>query len=79
MRLNNIWKEDNNGSKVWDSESITGLYFPKYDKTLCIGCSCLYSPIFPMIMSVYQGRLFNKIEILTDKSMKPSGNADKIY
>jgi len=79
MRLNNIWREDNNGSKAWDMEGITGLYFQKYDNTLCIGCSYLYSPIFPMIMPVYRGRLFNKIEILTGKSMKPSGNADKIY
>jgi len=55
------------------------LYFPKDDKALYIGCSYLYSPIFSIIMSVYQGMLFNKIEILAGKSMKSSGNADKIY
>jgi len=32
-----------------------------------------------MIMSIYQERLFNKKEILTGKSMKALGNADKIY
>ena len=30
-----------------------------------------------MIMSVYQEKPFDNIEILTGKSMKPSGNTDK--
>jgi len=54
MKLSNIWEEDNSGSKGWDREGITGLYFPDYDIVLFISCAYLYGSIFPMIMSVYQ-------------------------
>ena len=77
LRWDNIWREDNSGPKAWDRWGITGIYFPKYDKTLCTGCSYLYSPMLFMIMSAYQGEPFDNIEILTGKSMKSSGKADK--
>ena len=77
LRWDNIWREDNSGPKAWDKQSIRGIYFPKYDKTLCTGCSYLYSPMLLMIMSAYQEKPFDNIEILTGKSMKPSGNTDK--
>jgi hypothetical protein len=56
---------------------IDGVYLPKYDKTLCTGCSSLYSPILVTIMSAYKGDPFNQIEILTGKDMRPSGRANK--
>ena len=77
LRWDNIWREDNSGPKAWDKQGIRGIYFPKYDKTLCTGCSYLYSPMLLMIMSAYQGKTFDNIEILTGKSMEPSGKADK--
>jgi hypothetical protein len=54
---------------------IQGISIPKYDKTLCTGCSGLYSPVLVMVMSAHQGVPFNEIEILTGKAMKPSGKA----
>lgn len=77
LRWDNIWREDNSGPKAWDRLGIKGIYFPKYDKTLCTGCSYLYSPMLLMIMSAYQGNPFDNIEILTGKSMKSSGKAEK--
>lgn len=77
LRWDNIWREDNSGPKAWDKQGIAGIYFPKYDKTLCTGCSYLYSPMLLMIMSAYQGNPFDNIEILTGKSMETSGKADK--
>ena len=77
LRWDNIWREDNSGPKVWDKQGIRGIYFPKYDKTLCTGCSYLYNPMLLMIMSAYNRKSFNNIEILTGKSMEPSGKADK--
>jgi hypothetical protein len=79
MRLSNIWREDNNGSKAWEGRVSQGYILQNTIKHSVSVVPNLYSPIFPMIISVYQGRLFNKIEILTGKSMKPSGDADKIY
>jgi len=49
---------------------------PKYDETLCTGCSGLYGPILTMIMASYTAPL-NEIEILTGKKMKPSGTANR--
>lgn len=77
LRWNNVWRADNSGPKVWDELGISGIYFPKYDKTVCTGCSYLYSPILFMVMSAYHGKPFDNIEILTGKSMGPSGKADK--
>ena len=77
LRWDNIWREDNSGPKLWDELGISGIYFPKYDKTLCTGCSYLYSPMLFMVMSAYQGKPFDNTEILTGKSMGPSGKADK--
>jgi len=77
LRWDNIWREDNSGPKAWDRQGITGIYFPKYDKTLCTGCSYLYSPMLLILMSAYQGIPFDNIEILTGKSMRPSGKANK--
>jgi hypothetical protein len=56
---------------------IEGVRLPKYDKTLCTGCSSHYSPILVTIMSAYKGVPFNDIEILTGKAMRPSGQAKK--
>lgn len=77
LRWGNLWREDNSGPKAWDKIGIKGVRLYKYDKTLCTGCSFLYSPILLMIMSSFKGRPFDNIEILTGKSMSPSGNAAK--
>lgn len=77
LRWDSIWREDNSGPKLWDKQGISGICVPKYDKTLCTGCSNMYSPMLLMIMSAYQGKPFDNIEVLTGKCMKPSGKSDK--
>jgi uncharacterized protein (DUF362 family) len=77
LKWDNPWREDNSGPKAWDKIGIKGVHLYKYDKTLCTGCSFLYSPILLMIMSSFKGVPFDNIEIVTGKSMSPSGNAEK--
>jgi len=77
LKWDNPWREDNSGPKAWDKIGIKGVHLYKYDKTLCTGCSFLYSPMLLMIMSAFNGRPFHNIEIVTGKSMSPSGDADK--
>jgi hypothetical protein len=77
LKWDNPWRDDNTGPKVWDRIGIEGVYFPKYDKTLCTGCAGLYSHILYMIMTSYQGYPFDEIEILTGKDMTPSGKAKR--
>lgn len=76
LKWDNTWNEQNTGPKAWDRLGIRGVSLPKYDKTLCSGCSGLYGPILNMIMASYTAPL-NEIEILTGKKMKPSGRAER--
>jgi uncharacterized protein (DUF362 family) len=75
LKWDNRWRDDNTGPRAWDRMGIQGISIPKYDKTLCTGCSGLYSPVLVMVMSAHRGVPFNEIEILTGKAMKPSGKA----
>jgi uncharacterized protein (DUF362 family) len=77
LKWDNTWREDNTGPKAWDRMGMSGISLPKYDKTVCTGCSGLYGPILGMLMASYKGIPFDEIEILTGKSMKPSGEARK--
>jgi hypothetical protein len=74
LKWDNTWNEQNTGPRAWDRLGIRGVMLPKYDETLCTGCSGLYGPILTMIMASYTGPL-NEIEVLTGKRMKPSGRA----
>ena len=70
------WNERNSGPRAWDKLGIRGVLLPKYDETVCTGCSGLYGPILTMIMTSYTTPL-DEIEILTGKKMKPSGKANR--
>lgn len=77
LKWDNTWREDDTGPRAWDRLGIQGIRFPKYDATLCTGCSGLYSPLLVMVMAAYRGEPFNEIEILTGKAAEPSGKANK--
>ena len=77
LKWDNTWREDDTGPRAWDRLGVRGIRLPKYDATLCTGCSGLYSPILVMIMAAYRGEPFNEIEILTGKAVEPSGTASK--
>jgi uncharacterized protein (DUF362 family) len=79
LKWDNTWREDDTGPKAWDRMGISGVSLPKYDKTLCTGCSGLYGPVLAMLMASYKGTPFDEIEILTGKTMKPSGKARKTF
>lgn len=77
LKWDNTWREDDTGPRAWDRMGIAGVRLPKYDKTLCTGCSGLYSPILMRIMASFRGVPFDEVEILTGKAVKPSGQARK--
>lgn len=77
LKWDNHWREDNTGPKAWDRLGITGISLPKYDQSLCTGCSGLYGPLLTVLMASYTGPPSEEIEILTGKTMKPSGRAAK--
>jgi uncharacterized protein (DUF362 family) len=77
IKWDNTWREDDTGPRVWDKFGIHGVFLPKYDKTVCSGCSGLYGPILACIMLSFKGAPFDGIEVLTGKVMTPSGKAKK--
>jgi len=66
------WREDDTGPSYWDKLGISGIRIPKYDKTICTGCSSMYNSLVMMITSAYKGKAFDGIEVLTGKKMRPS-------
>lgn len=77
LKWDNTWRRDDTGPRAWDRQGIRGVRFPKYDSTLCTGCSGLYSPMLVAVMTAHNGQAFNEIEILTGKAAEPSGLANK--
>jgi len=76
LRWDSPWREDDTGPRVWDRFGITDRWLPKYDDSLCTGCSFVYGPILMMLMSATREGAPETVEVLTGKSMTPSGQAD---
>ena len=71
------WREDDTGPRYWDRLGISGIRIPKYDKTICTGCSSLFNSLVMLITSAYRGKEFEGIEVLTGKNMVPSPGFNK--
>ena len=71
------WREDNTGPRNWDKLGVSGISIPKYDQTICTGCSSMYNPLLMLITSAYKGKPFAGIEVLTGKKMTSSPGFNK--
>ena len=72
------WNSNNTCPDIYDKLGIKGIILPKYDYTLCTGCSFMYIPLMVGLMSIQQ-KEFENFEFLTGKSMKPMGGAKKTF
>jgi len=64
--------------QAFAKKGIGGLYLPKYDSTLCTGCSYMFNPLMLALLSL-GGREYDGYEFLTGKKMRPSGRAAKTF
>jgi len=71
------WREDDSGPGNWDKLGIRGIRLPKYDQSICTGCSSMYNPLLMLLASAHTGEAFEGIEVLTGKRMKPSPGFNK--
>jgi len=71
------YTEDGNLPKPLEKLGVKGLYYPKYDHTICTYCSGFTTVILMAIASAWRGEPWNEIEILTGKIMKPSPGKKK--
>lgn len=56
---------------------IKGLYYRKYDLTMCSYCSRINALILSAIARAWKGEPWDEVEVLTGKSMKPSKGKNK--
>jgi uncharacterized protein (DUF362 family) len=68
------WEEDPRraGPPQWKQMGFRGLSFPKYDATLCTGCSTVYNPLAVLLTSAWQGKPKGGLQVLTGKKMPPA-------
>ncbi len=65
---------DENGEmpRALARQGLQGLFYRKYDDTMCTFCSNLNGVILTAIRQAWQGEPWNNVEVLTGKAMEPS-------
>lgn len=58
-------------------QGIMGLYYRKYDSTMCTYCSALNGVILSAIRFAWKGEPLDRVEVLTGKKMKPTPGMKK--
>ncbi len=58
-------------------QGIKGLYYHKYDLSMCTYCSGINGLILTAIRSAWKGERFDDVEVLTGKMMKPTPGRKK--
>jgi Ni,Fe-hydrogenase III small subunit len=71
------WTKDNTGPSVFEKFGITGTAVPKYDETLCSGCSPFANMVNILVLSAFQGQPLPMVEILNGKKMQARPGYDK--
>jgi len=71
------WTKDNTGPGIFEKLGITGVALPKYDDTLCSGCSPLANMCSILALSAFKGQPLPKVEILNGKKMAPRSGYEK--
>lgn len=72
------WNEAGTAPEAFDKAGLSGIRLPKYDATLCTGCSYMFNPLMLTLLSS-KTKAFDNYEFLTGKTMAPSGQAKKTF
>jgi uncharacterized protein (DUF362 family) len=64
------WTSDNTGPGIFQKFGVTGVALPKYDDSLCSGCSPIANLANILVLSAFKGQPLPKIEILNGKKMQ---------
>lgn len=73
------WLPDNSGPTAFGRLGISGLHYPKYDDTICSGCSYLNNLLLILLIGAYTGQPFPNIEFLSGKVARSAGGFDKTF
>jgi uncharacterized protein (DUF362 family)/Ni,Fe-hydrogenase III small subunit len=64
------WTKDNTGPSIFEKFGVTGVALPKYDETLCSGCTPLANMVNILVLSAFTGQPLPKVEVLNGKKMQ---------
>jgi Ni,Fe-hydrogenase III small subunit len=64
------WTKENTGPAIFEKFGVTGTAVPKYDETLCSGCSPFANMVNILVLSALEGKPLPRIEILNGKRMQ---------
>lgn len=71
------WTQDNTGPGIFAKMGVSGVALPKYDDTLCSGCSPIANMCNILVLSAFKGQPLPKVEILNGKKMQARQGYDK--
>ncbi len=71
------WTADNTGPGVFQKMGVTGVALPKYDDSLCSGCSPIANLSNILVLSAFKGTPLPKVEILNGKKMQARPGYEK--
>ncbi|MCD6584248.1 MAG: DUF362 domain-containing protein [Desulfobacteraceae bacterium] len=71
------WTKDNTGPGIFEKLGVTGVALPKYDDTLCSGCSPIANMTSILALSAFKGQPLANVEILNGKKMQARPGYDK--
>ncbi len=71
------WTKDNTGPGIFEKLGVTGVALPKYDETLCSGCSPIANMSSILALSAFKGQPLANVEILNGKKMQARPGYDK--
>jgi uncharacterized protein (DUF362 family)/Ni,Fe-hydrogenase III small subunit len=71
------WTQDNTGPSIFEKFGVTGIAVPKYDETLCSGCSPFANMVNILVLSAFKGQPLPRVEILNGKKMQARPGYDK--
>ena len=73
------WLEDNSGPVAFGRQGIKGVSYPKYDDTVCSGCSFLNNLVLVLLLGAYTGEPYGNIEFLIGKVARSQGGFAKTF
>lgn len=73
------WLSDDTGPEAFARQNITNIYFPKYDQSLCSGCSYLNTYLLVTLMGAHARQPFSNMEFLGGKNCRSRGGYDKSF
>jgi uncharacterized protein (DUF362 family)/Ni,Fe-hydrogenase III small subunit len=71
------WTKDNTGPSIFEKFGVTGAAVPKYDETLCSGCSPFANMVNILVLSAFKGQPLPRVEILNGKKMQARPGYEK--